>query len=71
MQRSIVGMGLDLLESAREARTTVRTPYVWSEDESWKRLVFTKERPFLEGEHYDQWMKGKEFYRKLKAEGRV
>ena len=71
MQRSIVGAGLDLLESAQEPRTTMTTPYVWSEDESWKSLVLTKERPFLEGEHYDKWMDGKELYRKLKAEGRV
>lgn len=71
MQRSVVGMGLDLLEAARAPRTTVQTPYVWSDDESWKELVLTKERPFLEGEHYDEWMKGKELYRKLKAEGRV
>ena len=71
MQRSIVGAGLELLESAKGPRTTVETPYLWSEDESWKRLVLTKERPFLEGEHYDKWMQGKELYRKLKAEGRV
>jgi hypothetical protein len=70
MQGSIVATGLDLLESAQEPRT-LKTPYVWSEDESWKRLVLSKERPFLEGEHYDKWMKGKELYRKLKAEGRV
>ncbi len=36
MQRGIVGMALDLLESARLPRTTVQTPFVWSEDESWK-----------------------------------
>ena len=36
MQRHIVSLGLDLLETAREARTTVQTPYVWSDDESWR-----------------------------------
>jgi D-proline reductase (dithiol) PrdB len=36
LQRSIVGMALELLESARTPRTTVQTPYLWSEDESWK-----------------------------------
>ena len=36
MQRSIVGYGLDLLESARAPRTTVQTPFVWSEDQSWR-----------------------------------
>jgi hypothetical protein len=37
MQRAIVAMALDLLESARLPRTTVQTPLVWSEDESWKQ----------------------------------
>ena len=36
MQHAIVGMGLDLLESARAPRTTVQTPYIWSEDQSWR-----------------------------------
>jgi hypothetical protein len=38
MQRAIVGMALDLLESATAPRTTRQTPFVWSEDESWKEL---------------------------------
>jgi hypothetical protein len=36
MQRAIVGMGLDLLESAVAPRTTRQAPYVWSEDDAWK-----------------------------------
>jgi hypothetical protein len=36
MQRAIVGIGLDLLEKAFAPRTTVHTPFVWSEDESWR-----------------------------------
>ena len=36
MQRAIVGMGLDLLESAIAPRATRQTPFVWSEDDSWK-----------------------------------
>jgi hypothetical protein len=36
MQRAIVGMALDLLESATVPRTTRPTPFVWSEDEAWK-----------------------------------
>jgi hypothetical protein len=36
MQRAIAGMALDLLESATLPRTTVQTPFAWSEDESWK-----------------------------------
>ncbi|MEX2206404.1 MAG: hypothetical protein WEF50_09285 [Myxococcota bacterium] len=36
MQRAIVAMALDLLESARLARTTVQTPFRFGDDESWK-----------------------------------
>ena len=36
MQRAIVEMGLGVLESAVAPRTTVRTPYRWSEDETWR-----------------------------------
>lgn len=35
MQRSIVGMGLDLLEQARFPRTTVQTPFRW-DDDAWR-----------------------------------
>ena len=34
MQRAIVGMALDLVESARLPRTTVQTPFRWSDDET-------------------------------------
>jgi hypothetical protein len=37
MQRRIVGYALDLLETARLPRTTVQTPFRWSDDESWKQ----------------------------------
>ena len=37
MQREIVGHALDLLESARLPRTTVQTPFVWDDDDSWKK----------------------------------
>ena len=36
MQREIVGVALDLFESARLPRTTVQTPFVWSDDQSWR-----------------------------------
>jgi len=36
MQRQIVGIALDLLETARMPRTTVQTPFVWSDDQSWR-----------------------------------
>ena len=38
MQREIVRFGLDLLESARHPRTTLQTPFVWSEDNSWREI---------------------------------
>lgn len=71
MQRRIVAMGLELLETATKPGTIVQTPYVWSDDTSWKRLIFTKERPFLEGEAYEHWIKAKENYRELKREGKI
>jgi len=37
MQRSIVGLALDVLESACAPRTTVQTPFSWSADPSWKQ----------------------------------
>jgi len=36
MQRRIVALGLDLLESARAPRTTVQSPFVWSADQAWR-----------------------------------
>ncbi len=68
MQRHIVGMCLGLLESATGPGTTIQSPYIWSEDESWKERVLTKEYPFLEGEAYDKWMESKEKYREAKKD---
>ena len=37
MQRSIVGLGLDLLDRAFAPRTTVQAPFVWDPaDEGWR-----------------------------------
>ena len=36
-QAGVLGVALDLLETARAPRTTVQTPYRWSEDAAWKR----------------------------------
>ena len=38
MQRATVGYALDLLETARLPRTTVQTPWRWSDDESWRQV---------------------------------
>ncbi len=37
MQRTVVGYALDLLETATLPRTTVQTPFLWSDDASWKQ----------------------------------
>lgn len=37
MQRQIVEMALELLENATEPRTTVQTPFIWSDEENWKK----------------------------------
>ena len=71
MQREIVESGLRLLETAQAPSPTVVTPYVWNDDDSWKRLIFTKEQPFLEGEAYEHWMKAKEKYRQMKTEAKA
>ncbi len=71
MQRHIVNMGLELLETATGPAPTVQTPYVWGEDTKWKKLIFSEEQPFLEGEAYENWLKAKEKYRDMKAKGQV
>jgi len=37
MQRAVVGQALDLLEQATMPRTTVQSPAVWSDDQTWRR----------------------------------
>ncbi|MDX1382348.1 MAG: hypothetical protein R3190_01835 [Thermoanaerobaculia bacterium] len=36
VQRGVVEIGLELLESARHPRTTVQTPFVWDGDPGWR-----------------------------------
>ena len=36
MQREIIGIALDLLESARHPRTTVQTPFRWGDTDKWR-----------------------------------
>jgi len=36
MQRTTVGMALDVLESATAPRTTVQTPFVWPQGSAWR-----------------------------------
>ena len=71
MQRAVLQMGLDLLVSATAPGATLQTPYVWSEDMSWKDKVFTKEQPFQDPETTKTWLARKQAYRELKAAGKI
>ena len=70
-QRAILEMGFKLLEHAFSPRTTVQTPFRWSEGDAWKERVFTQAQPWKSGEVEQDWLRRKEHYRKLKAEGKV
>ena len=71
MQRKVVAGALDLLESATGPRTTVEAPFTWSKGETWKELVFSEAQPWKKGEQEQEWLRKKELYRKLKAEGKI
>jgi hypothetical protein len=68
-QRRILDIGLGLLETATGPRTTVRTPYEWSADTTWKDRVLTKEQPFLDEAAKAKWLAGKAAYKDLKRAG--
>jgi hypothetical protein len=70
-QRAVLEMALQLLETATAPRTTREAGVVWSKGQRWKDLIFTEEQPFLPGEAGEAWLKKKEAYRRLKAEGKV
>ncbi len=36
MQQEIVSVALDLLETARQSRTTMQTPFKWDETDEWR-----------------------------------
>ena len=38
MQSSIMDMALALLQYAWQGRTTIQTPFTWSEDEKWRKI---------------------------------
>ncbi|MGB5758264.1 MAG: hypothetical protein WBM50_15215 [Acidimicrobiales bacterium] len=70
-QHEVIELGLRLLETAVAPRTTVQAPAVWSDDDSWKQLIFTDEQPFLTGEALENWMAAKQRYRDKKAAGEL
>ena len=70
-QHEVIELGLQLLEHASAPRTTVQAPAIWSDDDSWKQLIFTDEQPFLSGEALANWEAAKQRYRDKKAAGEL
>ena len=70
-QHEVIELGLRLLETAVAPRTTVQAPAIWSDDDSWKELIFTEEQPFLSGEALENWLAAKQRYRDKKAAGEL
>ncbi len=70
-QRQIFDLALDQLENATAPRSTVQAPLHWPGGEDWKRLIFSDEQPFLEGDAYDDWIEAKKRYKDLKKDGKV
>ena len=70
-QHEVIELGLQLLENATAPRTTVQAPAVWSDDDTWKQLIFTEEQPFLSGEALENWLAAKQRYRDKKAAGEL
>ena len=66
-QRHILGLGLELLETATAGRATVQSPYEWSKDTAWKDKVLTREQPFLDETAKAKWLAGKAAYKSLKG----
>lgn len=70
-QGDVLELAFHVLETEAAPQTTVEAGLRWSKDERWKDLVFTKEQPFLPGEAGEEWLKKKEAYRRMKAEGKI
>ena len=70
-QHQILELGMHLLENATAPRTTVQANDIWSDDDDWKRLIFTDDQPFLSGEALENWMAAKQRYRDKKAAGEL
>ena len=58
-------------KARRSPRTTAEAPFQWGKGEAWKELGFSEKQPWKEGEQEEEWLRKKELYRKLKAEGKV
>lgn len=70
-QHQILELGMQLLENATAPRTTAQASDIWSDDDTWKRLIFTDDQPFLSGEALENWMAAKQRYRDQRAAGEL
>jgi D-proline reductase (dithiol) PrdB len=70
-QRSVLLAGLRLLETGRNPGEIVDLPYLWSADETWKRLIFSPEQPFLSEEAEARRQAGLAAAREGKRSGKV
>ncbi len=70
-QQQVFELALAQLENATAPRSTVQAPLQWPGGDDWKRLIFSDEQPFLEGDAYDDWIEAKKRYKALKDEGKV
>jgi hypothetical protein len=69
MQESVVGLALDLLDTAEAGGTTVQAPFAWRQGDAWKETVFTVEQPFLDEQAVKNWEARKQRYRDQKQQG--
>jgi hypothetical protein len=70
MQRTIVAACIELFETAERPRTTVRMPYRWSEDESW-RVRYLEVRPEDVAELAARGAERRAFRERMRTEGRI
>jgi D-proline reductase (dithiol) PrdB len=70
-QRAVLLAGLRLLETGRTPGEIVDLPFVWSADETWKRLIFSPEQPFLSHEAEARRQAGLDAAREAKRKARA
>ena len=75
-QRAVLEASVRLLETGTTPGEIVDQPFVWSEDDSWKRLVFTQDRAFMTPEaearrENDLSVVREEKQKRLERQGRV
>ena len=69
VQGRIVGFALDLLESATLPRTSVQTPFIWSEDVAWKEN-YSRVDPAQREKLLELGEARRDLQRKAKTDGR-